>query len=141
MLALKFPGNQFKGEIAPAIRDLVESGTIRVIDILFVAKDENGEVAMIEINDLDDDDFRHFDPIVEDVTEMLSEEDVKHIGSGLENNSSAALMLFENTWATRLRDAFLNAKAEVLFLERIPYSVIEALTSSDEEEASETAEV
>ena len=133
VLAIKFPGNQFKGEIVPALRDLVESGTIRVVDILFLNKDFDGKVELIEINDLDDDDFTTFDPIVEDVTDMLSEEDVKSIGSGLDNNSSAVLMIFENTWATRFRDAVLNAKGELLIFERIPRSVIEELTSADVE--------
>jgi hypothetical protein len=72
VLALRFPGNQFKGEIIPALTELVESGTIRVIDILFVRKDENGKIEMVEINDLDDDDYAVFDPVVSDNTPMLS---------------------------------------------------------------------
>src|SRR5262245_31955657 len=107
LLVVKFPGNQFRGEIVPALTELVESGTIRVIDILFVNKDENGKVEMVEINDLDDDDFRTFDPVIEDVTGLLSKEDVEYFSTALDRNSSAALMLFENTWATRFRDAVL----------------------------------
>src|SRR6266508_2032173 len=112
LLVVKFPGNQFKGEIAPALKDLVESGTIRVIDILFVNKDENGTVEMVEINDLDDDNYLVFDPIVSDVTSMLNEDDVQAFSEALGPNSSAALLLFENTWATRFRDALVNANAE-----------------------------
>jgi hypothetical protein len=82
-----------------------------VIDILFANKDENGKVEMVEVNDLDDDDFRHFDPVVTDVTDMLNEEDVRMFASAAQPNSSAALLLFENTWATRFRDALVNLNA------------------------------
>jgi uncharacterized membrane protein len=125
ILVVKFPGNQFKGEIAPALTELVESGTIRVIDILFVNKNENGKVEMVEINDLDDDNYAVFDPIVSDVTSMLNEDDVKAFAEALGPNSSAALLLFEDTWATRFRDALENAKAELVMSERIPRAVIE----------------
>jgi hypothetical protein len=128
LLVVKFPGNQFKGEIAPALTELVENGTIRVIDILFANKDEDGKVEMVEVNDLDDDDFRRFDPVVTDVTDMLNAEDVDALTQALEPNSSAALMLFENTWATRFRDALVNANAELVLNERIPRAVIEELT-------------
>jgi uncharacterized membrane protein len=127
ILVVKFPGNQFKGEIAPALTELVESGTIRVIDILFVNKDENGKVEMVEINDLDDDNYAVFDPIVSDVTSMLNEDDVQAFSAALEPNSSAALMLFEDTWATRFRDALVNANAEVVMSERIPRAAVEKL--------------
>jgi len=127
LLVVKFPGNQFKGEIAPALTELVESGTIRVIDILFVNKDENGKVEMVEINDLDDDNYAVFDPIVSDVTSMLNEDDVQAFSAALEPNSSAALMLFEDTWATRFRDALVNANAEVVMSERIPRAAVEKL--------------
>jgi Family of unknown function (DUF6325) len=127
LLVVKFPGNQFKGEIAPALTELVESGTIRVIDILFANKDENGTVEMVEINDLDDDNYRVFDPIVSDVTSLLTADDVEAFSAALGPNSSAALMLFENTWATRLRDALVNANAELVLNERIPRAAVEEL--------------
>ena len=134
LLVVKFPGNQFKGEIAPALRDLVETGTIRVIDIVFVNKDENGVVEAVEINDLDDNDFSKFDPVVSDVTGLLSPEDIQQLSEGLDNDSSGALMLFENTWARTFVDALRNANAELIFNERIPRKVIEevlAATPSD----------
>jgi hypothetical protein len=128
LLIVSFPGNQFKGEIAPALTDLVESGTIRVIDILFANKDENGAVEMVEVNDLAFADVHRFDPVVTDVTDMLTEEDVQTFASALGPNSSAAFLLFENTWATHFRDALANAKAEVVTFERIPRAVIDEMT-------------
>jgi hypothetical protein len=129
LLVVKFPGNQFKGEIAPALTELVENGTIRVIDILFANKDADGKVEMVEVNDLDDADFRRFDPVVTDVTDLLNAEDVDVLTRALEPNSSAALLLFEDTWATRFRDALVNANAELVLNERIPRAVIEELTA------------
>ncbi len=52
LLFVEFPGNQFSGEIAPALQELVQAGTIRVIDLVFVAKDADGNVAGIELEDL-----------------------------------------------------------------------------------------
>jgi hypothetical protein len=127
LLVIKFPGNQFRGEIVPALRELVEQGTIRVIDILFAIKDGDGEVAMVEINDLDDDDFAQFDPIVEDITGLLTKEDIEQLSAALERNSSAAVMLFENTWATRFRDAVVAANGELVISERIPKAVIDEM--------------
>jgi hypothetical protein len=127
LLVVKFPGNQFKGEIAPALTELVENGTIRVIDILFANKDADGTVEMVEVNDLDDDDVHRFDPVVTDVTDLLNAEDVDALTQALEPNSSAAVLLFENTWATRFRDALVNANAELVLNERIPRAVIDQL--------------
>jgi hypothetical protein len=132
ILVVKFPGNQFRGEIVPALRELVEGGTIRVIDILFVNKDENGKVEMADVNDLDDDDFSQFDPIVQDMTGMLTEDDVQYFSAALGPNSSMAMMLFENTWATKFRDAVLNAKGELVLNERIPKQVIDEMLEAQE---------
>ncbi len=60
LLIVQFPGSEVKGDIAPAIKELVENGTIRVIDILFIKKDQDGNVTMREINDLDDASFAAF---------------------------------------------------------------------------------
>lgn len=130
LLVVKFPGNRFTGEVAPALTELVESGLIRVIDILFVGKDETGELAVVEINDLDDDDFLKFDPVVADLTGMLTVDDARHLSASFEPNSSAAIMLFENTWATRFRDALEGANGQLVLNERIPRAVIEELVAA-----------
>ena len=130
LLIVKFPGSRFTGEIAPALKDLVEGGLIRVIDILFVHKDEDGEITVLEINDLDDDSFSRFDPVVEDLTGMLTTDDARQLSSGLENNSAGAIMLFENTWAIRFRDAMVRANGQLVLDERIPRAVIDELMAA-----------
>lgn len=130
MLVVKFPGNQFSGEIIPALGELVENGTVRIADLLFAVKNKEGDVRVLEFNDLAPDIFGQWDPLVSDVTPMLNEDDAHQIAASLENNSSAAIMLFENTWATRFVDAVSNARGEVVLNERIPRSVIQELTAT-----------
>jgi hypothetical protein len=129
LLFLKFPGNQFQGEIVPALKELVETNTIRVIDILFLQKDMAGGITLLEINELDDAAYAAFDPLVSLVSDLFTESDATHLAQALETNSSAAMMLFENTWATRFRDAIANANGQVLLSERIPRTVIDELVN------------
>jgi hypothetical protein len=130
LLVVKFPGNQFSGEIRPALKELVDTGTIRVIDILFILKAADGEARMIELAGLDHQLATAFDPIISDITGLLSPADAQLIADALENDSSAAIMLFENTWATRFTDAVRGARGEVVLNERIPRKVIEELLAA-----------
>ena len=125
-LIVAFPGNQFKGEIVPALADLVEAGTIRIIDLAFVMKDADGAVVTAELGDLDSEVFKAFDALSPETMGLLNAEDLAAAGEELEPNSSAALLVWEDTWATTLRDAILNAGGEVLDLERVPYQVVNA---------------
>lgn len=134
LLVIRFPGNQFKGEIIPALEELVKKGTIRIIDTLFVTKDLQGNYKVIELNDLNDETYAKFDPIVSDTNGMLTKDDVQQLARNLENNSSAAIMLFEDVWATQFRDAVVNAKGEIILLERIPRQVIEEVKAAQEKQ-------
>jgi Family of unknown function (DUF6325) len=129
-LAIRFPGNEFRGEIMPALANLVEDNTIRIIDLLFVQKATGGAVRVIELADLGEDDYLAYEEIVSDVSGMLSHDDARQIAGALEPNSSAALMLFENVWATRFVDAVANAKGEVILSERIPRAMIDEMLAT-----------
>ena len=129
MLVVKFPGNRFSGEIIPALAELVENDTVRIVDLLFAVKNKQGDVKVLEFGDLDPDIFGQWDPLVSDVTPLLNEDDARELTASLENNSSAALLLFENTWATRFVDAVSNARGEVVVNERIPRAVVQELTA------------
>jgi len=130
LVVFKFPGNKFKGEIIPELKHLVESGTIRIVDIIFVRKDTDGSLTVYEMDDLEPDVFGAFDPVVADITGLLSREDAETFGAALEANSSAAVMLFEDTWATRLVEAIRNADGEVVLAERVPRAVIDDLLAA-----------
>jgi hypothetical protein len=127
LLVVKFPGNQFKGEIAPALQELVETGTIRIIDLIFAIKDEEGTLAIIELNALGDETLAVFEPEPSELSGSLTEDDARSLSGGLENNSSAAILLFENTWATRFADALRNANGQLVMIERVPRAVIDEL--------------
>lgn len=125
ILMLKFPGNQFKGEIAPALRDLVVRGLVRVIDLMFVYKAEDGSVGSIELAGLGPE----LEPAFMDLDGqlgggMLDAEDVDEVASALEPNSSVAVLVVENTWAVPFVNAVRNADGEVIDQARVPADVM-----------------
>ena len=125
-----FPGNKFTGRIAPAIAELVDDGTIRVLDLLFVMKDENGVVATIEIEDLDQEGAA-FAEI--DITEpgSLNHEDADEVSEDLPANSSALLIAFENVWARKVASALEAADAVLIDSIRIPAEVVAAALAAE----------
>jgi uncharacterized membrane protein len=118
LLLLRFPGNQFTGEIAPALGELVSNGTVRILDLVFITKDADGNVAGVELADLGDVGAA-FESIDGEVSELLTDEDIAAAGEELEPNSSAALLMFENSWAGRFVNAVRAANGEVVAYERI----------------------
>jgi hypothetical protein len=123
-VALEFKGNNFKGEIIPALVDLIAKKTIRVIDLVIVLKDKNGKVEIAELQQLSPDIIAVFDPLEREVNEIIKEADAQLVGRNMENNSTAAVMLFENLWAVRFKEAVLNANGRLLMQERIPHEVV-----------------
>jgi hypothetical protein len=124
-LALEFPGNKFDGSILTGILELVQAGVVRVIDMVVILKDENGEVIVRELKELDPETVRILDPLQVEVTSMISRNDIASIAEHLDNNHAAGLLLFENVWAVKTKQAMLNADARVLMFERIPHEVVE----------------
>jgi len=124
-----FPGNEFKGEIAPALADLVSSGTIRILDLAFVMKDADGTVEAFELQDLPEQ-FEAFEGMTGETLELLNDEDVAIAADSLEPNSSAALLVFENVWAERLALAMRNAEGVMLAHERIPVDIVQAAVAA-----------
>jgi hypothetical protein len=109
LLFVEFPGNQFTGEIIPALSALIDQGTIRVIDLVFVAKDADGNSVGMALEDLPAEAKDAFSELVTEVAELIAEEDVEDLAEGLEPNSSAAILLFEHTWAIPFRDAIAGS--------------------------------
>ncbi len=125
-LIVAFPGNRFRGEIAPALTDLVDAGTIRIIDIAFVAKDENGEVAAFELTELDPDVREGLENLGVEVTGLFNEEDLVAAAEELEPNYSAALLVWEDVWAKKVAQAMRDAGGELLDFGRLPHEVVQA---------------
>jgi len=124
-----FPGNKFTGRIAPAILDLVENGTIRILDLLFVTKDADGVVTSLQAADIDEDGAAFLSL---DVTQpgALGHEDAEEVSDDLPANSSALLLAFENLWAGKVVDALRAADAVLIDSIRIPVDVVEAFEAS-----------
>ncbi len=118
-----FPGNQFNGEIAPELAKLVESGTIRVLDLVFITKDAEGNVASIELEDFQD--VALFAALDGEVGGMINEQDIEYAGDALEPNSSAALLIWEDVWAKPFVDALRASGAVLIEGSRIPNELIE----------------
>lgn len=136
-----FPGNKFRGEIAPALADLVEAGTIRLIDVAFVGKSESGDVVAFELTELDPDVQEALDTLQIEVGGLLNEEDITAAGEELEPNSSACLLVWENVWARKVTQAMRDAGGILLAFDRIPHDVVQAareyvLTAAAEEGGS-----
>jgi uncharacterized membrane protein len=121
-----FPGNQFQGDIAPALADLVEAGTIRIIDVVFVGKDENGDVLSAELLDIDPQVRAGLEKMDVEVTGLFSDEDLEAAAESLEPNSSAALILWENLWAKEVAQAIRNAGGELVDFGRLPHDVVQS---------------
>jgi len=122
VVIIEFPGNEFKGEIVPALRDVVANGTVRIIDLLGVIKDEDGSVTSVEISGLDE----RLDPVFAELSEysangVLDDEDVATVAENLAPNSSAFLLVWENTWAARFAAAVRNANGRVVDRANIPH--------------------
>jgi len=124
-IVLEFKGNQFKGEIIPTLVDMVSNGTIRLIDLVIVQKDKQGKVAIKELQQADDAMIQIFNPLKMDVTGMIKREDLDMVGENIENNSTAAAMLFENLWAIRFKEAAIRANGRLVMQLRIPAEVVD----------------
>ena len=125
-LVVEFPGNKFKGEIVPALKELTKNGTIHIIDLLFIKKDAQGDVIAVELNNLPAAEAAPFDDLDGEIDGLLNEEDLQIIAGKLRPNSSAALLVFEHVWATRLRDAVVKSGGRLVDNERIPAGIVEA---------------
>ena len=125
-LIVAFPGNRFRGEIAPALADLVEAGTIRIMDVAFVGKDADGEVAAFELTELDPDVREGFERIGIEVSGLFNEDDLMAAAEELEPNSSAALLLWEDVWAREVAQAMRDAGGVLFDFGRLPHEVVQA---------------
>lgn len=125
-MIVAFPGNEFRGEIAPALADLVEAGTIRIIDLAFVAKSADGEIAALELTDIDPEVREGFENIGVEVNGLFNEDDLMAAGEELEPNSSATLLVWENVWAREVAQALRDSGGVLLDFERLPHEVVQA---------------
>jgi hypothetical protein len=137
-LLIEWPGRQPTGEAAPILLDLVERGIIRVLDLAFITKAEDGSVAGLEIADLGQEveELRVFEGAS---SGLLTDDDTAEAAQALEPGTSAALMVFENRWAAPLASALRRSGAQLAASGRIPVqAILAALDAAEEAEAAST---
>jgi uncharacterized protein DUF6325 len=129
-IAIGFPGNNFSGEIIPAIKELQDSGTIRVLDLVIISKDANGDVTAIELSEASPEQAAVLATLGVESRNLLGQEDVDEIGDALDPNSTAGLMIWENVWAAKFAQAVRNADGVLVANGRIPAELVEDVAAS-----------
>jgi len=124
-LVLEFDNEKLKGEIIPTIVELIESKTIRVIDLVIIQKDQDGRHEVIELQELDSETLAVYDPLHAEVTGLIQVEDIDAIAGKMDNGTTAAALLFENLWAIKFKDAVLRADGKVLEQVRLHHEDVE----------------
>jgi hypothetical protein len=136
-----FPADKadFSGAMADELKNLMESGTVRVLDLLLVTKDEDGTLSVAELRDHDDSVVGELRSLEADLSLMLAVEDVERIGGDLELGSAAAVLVWENTWAAPFASAVRRSGGELLAMGRIPTQALIAAAEEDREAAQAEA--
>jgi hypothetical protein len=132
-LLVEWPGKQPEGEIAPYLVDLVDRGLIRILDLVFLAKGEDGSIAAMEIADVGGEVAEL--AIFEGASSgLLDDEDIDEAGTALEPGTSAALLVYENTWAAPFATAVRRSGGQLVASGRIP--IEDVLAALDAVEAT-----
>lgn len=134
---VEWPGRQPTGEAAPILMDLVERGLIRVLDLAFIAKSEDGSVAALEISDLGEE-VEELKVLEGASSGMLGDDDISEAAGALEPGTSAALLVYENRWAAPFAAAVRRSGGQLVANGRIPIQGI--LAALDATEEAETAD-
>ncbi len=113
-VVIGFDGNRFTGEILPTLIEIEQRDCVRLVDLVFISKDEAGDLTLLEISDLGEEDAAAYEPLVDVFHGLLTAEDVATAAVNLPENSSAAVALFEHRWALGLQWAVGNAGGRML---------------------------
>jgi hypothetical protein len=118
-----FPGNRFNGNIAPEVEKLVSNGTVRILDLVFVAKDDAGDTISLEFDQRDE--LAAFGDLDGEVGGLINEEDLAHVADDLPPNNSALVIVWEDLWAKPLVEAVRQSGGVVVDTARIPADLVE----------------
>ncbi len=134
---IEFPAgaSNFTGEMAKELLALVDAGTIRVIDILILTKNDDGSVDAIELSDIEE--LGELQALEAELAELLAEEDVIHLAAAMDPGSTAGVLIYENTWAAPFASAARRSGGQLIANGRIPIQAIIASIEADEALATE----
>jgi hypothetical protein len=133
-IVVEFPGSRFNGQIAPVLLDLVERDLVRVLDLLVLKKDDDGSLEAFELSDLDQGEIGELRTYESELAMLLSEGDVTSLGAAIEPGSSAAVLVWENTWAAPFASAVRRSGGQLVASGRIPIQALLAAIEADEQE-------
>jgi hypothetical protein len=127
-VVVAFPAGQadFSGEMASELRALMDSNTVRVLDLVLITRDVDGSVEASELRDADDSEVGQLRAAEADLAVLLAESDVEEIGGVLEPGSSAVVLVLENTWAAPFGAAVRRSGGQLVTSGRIPTQAIMA---------------
>jgi hypothetical protein len=136
-----FPADRanFSGEMASELKALIDSNTVRVLDLVMVTKGEDGSVEASELRDADDSEIGELRALERDLAILLAEEDIEEIGETLEPCSAAAVLVWENTWAAPFGSAVRRSGGQLLGSGRIPTQALIAAVEADRQAAMKGA--
>ncbi len=140
-LVVRFPAEKanFSGEMATELKALIESNTIRVLDLVMLRKGDDGSVELAELREADDSEVGELRALEGDLAIVLAEADVEEVGETLEPGSVAAILVWENTWAAPFASAVRRSGGELVANGRIPTQALIAAVEEDREAASQGA--
>ena len=132
-VVVEFPAgaSNFTGEMAAELRALVDSKTIRVIDVLILTKDADGSVEATELSDVDE--LGELETIEAELAELLAADDVAQLAVAMEPGSTAGVLIWENLWAAPFASAARRSGGQLIADGRIPIQAIIASIEADEE--------
>jgi len=136
-IVVEFPAgaSNFTGEMAKELLALVDAGTIRVIDILILTKNEDGSVEAMELSDIDD--LGPLQKVEAELAELLAADDVEHLAAAMDPGSTAGVLIWENLWAAPFASAARRSGGQLIADGRIPIQAIIASIEADDAPASE----
>jgi hypothetical protein len=131
-LVVEFPAgaSSFTGEMAAELVALVDSGTIRVIDVLILTKDQDGSVEAIELSDIEE--LGELQALEAQLAELLAEDDVLDLAAAMDPGSTAGVLIWENLWAAPFAAAARRSGGQLIANGRIPIQAIIASIEADE---------
>ena len=131
-IVVEFPGSDFgKGQVAPLLKDYVDRGLVRVLDLLFLKKDADGAVEPFEITDLGEGELGEFRSFESELAMLLSEQDVVDLAETMDPGTSAVLLVWENAWAAPFGSAVRHAGGQLVASGRIPTQAVLAAIEAD----------
>jgi hypothetical protein len=128
VLVFSFPGNRFNGDIIPELERLTANGTITVIDGVFVTRDEAGDIAFVEFEQLEaGHDAARLAGVLDQVESLISDEDIAELADSLAPGDSEAILVFEHTWSKPFRDAIVGSGGILTGEMRLPGPAVDEL--------------